>query len=275
VAAPEEHVPIIPPGFESELLACEHARGFVPGSGELAAGFGVGVEAATGKRLGDVVPAGPGGDAEPVFVVHAEVERFVEAPEFFVDAAAPPDGGLAEEVAFGEAGWGEGAGVFQAFAAGGFEEKEVGVDDVCVGVLRKGGVDFLEGVGFVEVVSAEVGEEVAAGKGEAFIDGVGLAAVGFGNPADFGMGAQDFEGGVGGGSVDDEVFDRMAVGTDGAEAFGEIGALVEGGGDDGELHEGLMGTASPREWDACGDASLPFLFDGALTRRCVCGGIIL
>ena len=236
MAAPKKHVPVVPPRLQAEFFPSEHLGGLAPGGGELATGFGVGVQAATGEGFGDVVPARAGGDAEPVFVVHAEVQRFIETAELFINPPTPPHGGLAEKIAVSEAFGREGAGAFQPFFSRGFEEKEVGVDHIGVGIFLKGCADFFQRAGFVEVVGAKVGEDAAGGHREPFVDGVGLALVGLGDPADVRIRAEDGNGGVGRGGVDDEMLDRVPVRADRGDAIGKECSLVERRCDDGKNH---------------------------------------
>ena len=70
-----------------------------------------------------------------------------------------------------------------------------------------------DGAGEVEVVAAEKGDPGAAGAGEALVPGVVDAAIGLGVEVEVGcgLGSEDVEGGVGGGTVDDEV---LEVGID-------------------------------------------------------------
>ena len=187
MAPPSGHGKGIPPRLETPSLAREHHSRLAPSICKLAASFGIRMQAATGKWFGEVMPVRVRSDAEPVFVIHAEVQRFVEAAALFKHPPPPPDGRLTEKIATMEAGGRKRAGALETLAAGiALQKKKIGVNDIDVGFFLKSGEDFGESAGFIEIVGAEVGKNVARGYGEAFVDRVGLPPVGFGNPTDIG-----------------------------------------------------------------------------------------
>ena len=71
------------------------------------------------------------------------------------------------------------------------DENAIAVDDVGFGMFLGGTGDSLEPTGQVVVVSVQPADQVSGSAQEAFVDGIGLAAVGLGIPAHIGMTLDD------------------------------------------------------------------------------------
>ena len=174
-----------------------------------AEGFVGGVHARAGHQAVDAGEAGAGqGEADPVVVIHAEVEARIERADTLDDGAAEEDGGLADVAAFLE------ALEVPVFGGVGFEDLVVLVDVVGVAVddvdFGMGGEEIaggFDGAGVIDVVGIHPAEDFTVGTLDTFIDGIALAVVFFRDPLDaVAVAAEDGHGFVAAAAIHDEVF---------------------------------------------------------------------
>ena len=166
-------------------------------------------------------------------MIHAVVQPLVEAAEFFVNPAPPPDRRLPERVVVAQVGSGKLGGRLAAFASGiALEEIIIGINEIDRAVPGEGLEDALHGQRFVEVVGAEVGEDVPAGEPESLVDRLGLSAVLLRDPTHGGLSAQEIDGPIGRSPVDHEMFHLAGrrvfrSQTDRGKTGREVACLVE------------------------------------------------
>ena len=129
-------------------------------------------------------------------------------------------------------------------------EDAVTVDDIGIRVGLGEGLDFLERPGDDGVIRVEPHDEVAAGLEETLVDPVGHALVRLRGPLQVRVALEDFDGVVGRGGIDDDVFQ-----VDAAPLFCEhaidcrrqIAGVVVAGGDDREFHQRMAAGELCRE----------------------------
>lgn len=191
------------------------------------------------------------GDAQDEVEIHGEMVFFIVGAEGVVEGfVVKISGGIP-----GRLGTGKESGEAQAAGAVVVEKFAEGVDHAAISTKKGGSGEFLEGgAGLrqgtrkVGIVGIEEADPISLGEANAFVHGIRLAAVGFGNQANVrmccGKFADDRESGVGGSAVDDEMFERKGrairrdLGGDGGEALADVGGGVATGGDDGEMEVG-------------------------------------
>ena len=250
--------------FDFALLAGGEHGGDLFTDGE-EFGIELGMDVVVGKGgveggAGDGFVEGDGADfaedaeAEEEGVVEGVAEGGVEGAEAVEEVGGPEGAGLVDGVgAEPEPAFvvglfcGRGAGAGDVEDAGG-EVGDVADDPGVIAIEVRGDSgaefhpgfgDFMEGAGGVGVADVDVGEELAVGHGlgEAFVDGVGGAGVGFGDGGgeEGGVFADDVGGAVGAGAVDDGVVEvGVVLGEDGVDGGFEAVGVVEDGGDDGD-----------------------------------------
>lgn len=195
--------------------------------------FGVPVQAEVRPDLaGEVVQGGAFGEAHPQVVVHGKIKGGVERADLVPQVGAE-EGGLLGDVdgAAHEAGVVCLPGVELADHRAVFvNEVGVPVHHADFGVGGQVGDGRGDSVGFVGVVGVEPRENVPGGVGKAFVEGVRLASVGFGDPPVEAVGVllDDFEASIRRAAVGDEILD-VGVGLveDGLNGRFQVARLVE------------------------------------------------